>query len=238
MADESDKKLQAEMEVLREKVESKDNKRVGTAQQADIVNASFRILCQIFPQFTEMKKYGKQIHDLETKNANLQARVTEMELEKSSKAVIIKNLPSTSESETERESQMNLKGNFERVLKFLKVDSEIKICDIFRIKPKGSANNNQSYPIRVEFGSKLQKGLLMANLSKLRDSDFRDINVGMDCPKSLQGLFKELDRNGYLFRKKFPRSKARIIAKNGTLILQVKKQSETNFSNFDEGFLV
>ena len=78
----------------------------------------------------------------------------------------------------------------------------------------------------------------MANLNKLRDSDFRDINVGMDCPKSLQGLFKELDRNGYLFRKKFPRSKARIIAKNGTLILQVKKQSETNFSNFDEGFLV
>jgi hypothetical protein len=237
MSDQNDKNLMAEMAELREKVESKDKKRVGTAQQADIVNASFRILCQILPQFNEMKKYAKQINDLETENANLQKRVTEFEIEKSSKAVIIKNLPPALDSNAGRENQMNLKGNFDRVLTFLKVDSEIKICDIFRIKPKGSADNTRNYPVRVEFGSKIQKGLLMANLHKLRDSDFRDINVGMDCPKILQGLFKELDRKGYQFRMKFPRSKSRIIAKNGTLFLQVKKQSEMNFSNFDDDLL-
>ena len=99
------------MDLLKGKLE---NKR-STVVQTDIVNASFRILMKIFPQFMEMKSYGKDLNDLKNENKELKNRILEIEIEKSSECVIIKNLPPKKTKNKENETQVELKENFQQI---------------------------------------------------------------------------------------------------------------------------
>ena len=111
----------------------------------------------------------------------------------------------------------------------MKVDQQVKIHNIYRLKSKDENPISETEPVRVEFGSTLQKGLFFANIKKLKNSDFNGITVSLDVPKSLQKLYRQLDRMGYDFRQRNKKSKVRIIAKRGTLICLVKKDGETEF---------
>ena len=111
-----------QMNLLKGKVDAKR----ATVVQADIVNASFRILMKILPQLMEMKSYGKDLNDLKNENKELKNRILEIEIEKSSECVIIKNLPPKKTKNKENETQVELKENFQQILKEMKVQDQIR----------------------------------------------------------------------------------------------------------------
>ena len=85
----TDEELTEEIELLRQKVGSKD-KRVGTAQQQDISNTSFKILVSIWEKVQSigdnMGKLASEIQELKTENNDLKKRVLSYEMEKADKA--------------------------------------------------------------------------------------------------------------------------------------------------------
>ena len=75
----------------------------------------------------------------------------------------------------------------------------------------------------------------MANLSKLKDGEFKNLKIGFDYPKSMLPLFRNLDEKAYAFRKKHLLSKTRIVQQDLTLVLLVKRNGiEEKFREFDE----
>ena len=62
-----------------------------------------------------------------------------------------------------------------------------------------------------------------------------DLKIGFDYPKSMLPLFRNLDEK--IFRKKHLLSKTRIVQKDLTLVLLVKRAGiEEKFKEFDEEF--
>ena len=209
-----------------------DPKRLNTKQtielQNDMVNATFKMVCMILPKMELLANQQETISELKEENTALQKRVTELELERSSKAVIVKNL--APKKGAKKETQILLKENFERVLKKLDIDNEVKVCNIYRLKSKDESRKSETDPIRVEFTSPVERGLFFAKLKKLKGSIFKDLQVGIDVPKHLMKSYKSLDETAFNFRKKYENSKTRIVTQKGSLILLAKKESEINFT--------
>ena len=209
-----------------------DPKRLNTKQtielQNDMVNATFKMVCMILPKMELLDNQQETISELKEENTALQKRVTELELERSSKAVIVKNL--APKKGAKKETQILLKENFERVLKKLDIDNEVKVCNIYRLKSKDESRKSETDPIRVEFTSPVERGLFFAKLKKLKGSIFKDLQVGIDVPKHLMKSYKSLDETAFNFRKKYENSKTRIVTQKGSLILLAKKESEINFT--------
>ena len=209
-----------------------DPKRLNTKQtielQNDMVNATFKMVCMILPKMELLDNQQETISELKEENTALQKRVTELELERSSKAVIVKNL--APKKGAKKETQILLKENFERVLKKMDIDNEVKVCNIYRLKSKDESRKSETDPIRVEFTSPVERGLFFAKLKKLKGSIFKDLQVGIDVPKHLMKSYKSLDETAFNFRKKYENSKTRIVTQKGSLILLAKKESEINFT--------
>ena len=209
-----------------------DPKRLNTKQtielQNDMVNATFKMVCMILPKMELLANQQETISELKEENSALQKRVTELELERSSKAVIVKNL--APKKGAKKETQILLKENFERVLKKMDIDNEVKVCNIYRLKSKDESRKSETDPIRVEFTSPVERGLFFAKLKKLKGSIFKDLQVGIDVPKHLMKSYKSLDETAFNFRKKYENSKTRIVTQKGSLILLAKKESEINFT--------
>ena len=209
-----------------------DPKKLNTKQtielQNDMVNATFKMVCMILPKMELLANQQETISELKEENTALQKRVTELELERSSKAVIVKNL--APKKGAKKETQILLKENFERVLKKLDIDNEVKVCNIYRLKSKDESRKSETDPIRVEFTSPVERGLFFAKLKKLKGSIFKDLQVGIDVPKHLMKSYKSLDETAFNFRKKYENSKTRIVTQKGSLILLAKKESEINFT--------
>ena len=162
-----------EFEKLKEKVNAQQNKRNTLVGQGEILNATFSMLCLLLEKFL-LDKTGELTIKAETED--LKNRILSVEFENSSRAIIVKGVPMEKKSNNEKESKMALKSKFEKILRTMKIKENLKIDDIYRILPKETASGGDDYipPIRVSFTGKLDRGLFMANLSKLKDGEFRN----------------------------------------------------------------
>ena len=215
-----------------------DPKRLNTKQtielQNDMVNATFKMVCMILPKMELLDNQQETISELKEENTALQKRVTELELERSSKAVIVKNL--APKKGAKKETQILLKENFERVLKKMDIDNEVKVCNIYRLKSKDESRKSETDPIRAEFTSTIERGLFFAKLKKLKGSIYKDLQVGIDVPKTLMKSYKQLDETAFNFRKRYENSKTRIVTQKGSLMLLGKKESDSHFSLIEDEF--
>ena len=225
-----------DFEKLKEKVKAQQNKRKTLEGQGEILNATFSMLCLLLEKFL-LDKTGELKIKAETED--LKNRILSAEFENSSRAIIVKGLSEGKKSNDGKESKMALKSKFDKVVKTMNLSEQLKIDDIYRILPKETASGGDDYvpPIRVSFTGKLDRGLFMANLSKLKDGEFKNLKIGFDYPKSMLPHFRNLDEKAYAFRKKHLLSKTRIVQKDLTLVLLVKRAGiEEKFKEFDEEF--
>lgn len=230
-----DEEIAEEIESLKQKVGSKD-KRIGTAQQQDISNTSFKILVSIWEKVQQMGKFEKEIKKLKAENDDLKKRVLSCEMEKADKAIIVKNFPRHFKK-NERETPFNLGKDFTRVLKHMNAEDSCGIANIYRIRSKtenGYSGQATDDPVRVEFYSKLEKGCFMSQLKKIKNSEFSGMKIGIDVPKMLQPVFNQLNQKSWNFRQANPNSKTRIVPRNLSYALIVKKENEPKFHDIIE----
>ena len=116
------------------------------------------------------------------------------------------------------------------------IDNEVKVCNIYRLKSKDESRKSETDPIRAEFTSTIERGLFFAKLKKLKGSIYKDLQVGIDVPKTLMKSYKQLDETAFNFRKKYENSKTRIVTQNFTLMLLGKKESDSHFSLIEDEF--
>ena len=130
-------------------------------------------------------------------------RILSTEFENSSRAIIVKGLSEGKKSNDGKESKMALKSKFDKVVKTMKLSDQLKIDDIYRILPKeASGGDDYIPPIRVSFIGKLDREIFMANLSKLKDGEFRNCQskiwtylistyISCSCHDSTHGSFTQ-----------------------------------------------
>ena len=238
-----------ELSILQEQMQNKNEKMKAaekTAQNTKLTEMIFKILTQILvPQVkdiknsvSEMKKFQSEVSErvssLEAENELLKKRILDLEMTKCSKSLIIKNLkPKTKTGEAE--SQFNMKKNFDGILDRMNIRNQIKIDDIFRFKAKDNELSlKKPMPVKVSFCSTFDKNSFLANLGKLKNTDYGNISAIIDVPKCLIPAYTQLDEMGYNFRKENLHSSYRIGFKGLGLALYVRLKDETKFKIMKE----
>ena len=238
-----------ELSILQEQIQNKNEKMKAaekTAQNTRLTEAIFKIMTQILvPQVkdiknsvSEMKKFqcevSEQVSSLKVENELLKKRILDLEMTKCSKSLIIKNLkPKTKTGEAE--SQFNMKRNFDGILDRMNIKNQVKIDDIFRFKAKDDGLSlKKPMPVKVSFCSTFDKNSFLANLGKLKNTDYGNISAIIDVPKCLIPAYTQLDEMGYNSRKENLHSSYRIGFKGLGLALYVRLKDETKFKIMKE----
>ena len=238
-----------ELSILQEQIQNKNEKMKAaekTAQNTKLTEMIFKILTQILvPQVkdiknsvSEMKKFQSEVSErvssLEAENELLKKRILDLEMTKCSKSLIIKNLkPKTKTGEAE--SQFDMKKNFDGILDRMNIKNQVKIDDIFRFKAKDDGLSlKKPMPVKVSFCSTFDKNSFLANLGKLKNTDYGNISAIIDVPKCLIPAYIQLDEMGYNFRKENLNSSYRIGFKGLGLALYVRLKDETKFKIMKE----
>ena len=215
-------------------------------QNTNVLNAIFKIVIEILvPQvkdiknsISEMKNFqsevSEQVSSMKAENELLKKRILDLEMTKCSKSLIIKNLkPKTKTGEAE--SQFDMKKNFDGILDRMNIKNQVKIDDIFRFKAKDDGLSlKKPMPVKVSFCSTFDKNSFLANLGKLKNTDYGNISAIIDVPKCLIPAYIQLDEMGYNFRKENLNSSYRIGFKGLGLALYVRLKDETKLKNMKE----
>ena len=248
-AHEADVKLLEELSTLQEQIQNKNEKMKASeknTQNTNVLNAIFKIVIEILvPQvkdiknsISEMKNFqsevSEQVSSLKVENELLKKRILDLEMTKCSKSLIIKNLkPKTKTGEAE--SQFNMKRNFDGILDRMNIKNQVKIDDIFRFKAKDDGPpSKKPMPVKVSFCSIFDKNSFLANLGKLKNTDYGNISAIIDVPKCLIPAYIQLDEMGYDFRKENLNSSYRIGFKGLGLALYLCLKDETKFKIMKE----
>ena len=241
--DEEHDKMVADMEELKQKIESK---RKGTVPESEISQATFRMVHSLVGLKEDLRSMVKEIAEIKTEVNNGNSRMDEMErsimqveLDQAGSAVVVRNIPPFLTDPDARETQKDLKENFEQILRQMDIYDEIKINDIYRLKSNKKLDNNEAKahhgkglfePVKVCFSGRCDRNLFTANLKKLKNTRFNQISIGPDIPKSLMTQYRDLDEKGYEFRKQNPGSRSIILTQSVDFVLKGKKKGETKFS--------
>ena len=217
-----------------------------TAQNTNVLNAIFKILMEVLiPQVKEIKssvtelknfqvEVSEKVTSLKAENESLKRRILDLEMNRCRKSLIIKNLKIKTKK-GEAENQFSLKKNFEGILDRMTIKNQVKIEDIFRFKANPEGNQpNKIMPVKVSFCSILDKNAFMANLGKLKNSDFGAISAVIDVPKCLLPAYIALDEIGYRFRKENLQSRVNIGFKGYGLALYGRLKDETKYKIIKE----
>ena len=242
--------LNTDDELIKELTELQTTiQNVKAKQKADtqnnVINAIFKMMMQVFPQVKEIRssvlelknfqaEVSEQVSSLKAENELLKKKILDLEINKSSKGLIIKKL-NPKIKKGENENQLSLKRNFDQILDRMGIKNQVKIDDIFRFSSKeNETKSKQPMPVKVSFCSILDKNTFLFNLRKLKNTDFGNISVTIDVPKSLLPAYFELDKIGYDFRKENTESRVRIGFKGQGLVLYGRLKNETKFKTLKE----
>ena len=231
--DEVDKKALLEMIQLNKKMDEKSADQITQADTNAMQHKTFAFLCSIVPKILETlatsNELKKQVGSLQKEVNSLKNEVLNQQIRLSAKSVVIRDLP---QIKAGRESQLELKNQFENVLKELEISQMVTISDIFRLKSnKERAGRSDFLPTKVEFMTKFQKGLFMSKLKYLKS--YNNIKVSFDIPKLLLGQSNELEKKGFELRKAEPTTKTRVMLKGQKLSLYAKRENEQHFQEVE-----
>ena len=120
--------------------------------------------------FEEITLLQTEVEDLKTENTvqsteveDLKKEALNQKIHKSQKRLIIR---SSSQKNPGKESPVQLRYQFEEVLKELKINQDVKITDIYRLKSNKSVAkkaNSEFLSTKVEFSTRFEKGLFFQN---------------------------------------------------------------------------
>ena len=161
--------LNTDDELIKELTELQTTiQNVKAKQKADtqnnVINAIFKMMMQVFPQVKEIRssvlelknfqaEVSEQVSSLKAENELLKKKILDLEINKSSKSLIIKKL-NPKIKKGENENQLSLKRNFDQILDRMGIKNQVKIDDIFRFSSKeNETKSKQPLPVKVSFCS-------------------------------------------------------------------------------------
>ena len=141
--DEVDKKALLEMIELNKKMDEKSADQITQADTNAMQQKTFAFLCSIVPKILETlatsNELKKQVGSLQKEVNNLKNEVLNQQIRLSAKSVVIRDLP---QIKAGRESQLELKNQFENVLCFYTI-----VCSILEgFAVARSWSSSQMYP--------------------------------------------------------------------------------------------
>ncbi len=80
----------------------------------------------------------------------------------------------------------------------------------------------------------IEKNQFLANLGKLKNTEYKKVVVGIDVPRAILPSFHDLDNFNYNFRNENQNARTRFGLRNDGLILLGKLDGETKFKIIKE----
>ena len=181
-----------------------------------------------------VREVKEELIQLKRENDLLNTKLIQCEIDRSQNSILIRNLvPKDPNGDLLRnegeETKASLKANFEGILQTMKID--VRIQDIFRLKSNAKETKQQTRrslfnPVKVVFAGRFEKNIFFANLSKLKNTVYSNLNVANDVPKSLIKEFNEMDKLGFDLRKKDKEIKCKVVLVEKKYRLMTKKGSQ------------
>ena len=183
-------------------------------------------------QVTFLKGENKS---LKQENEEIKKELLTTQIDKSQSCAILRNVyPKNSLIKSiDEEKPHELRKAFQDILEVMKIKDQCKIANIYRLKPMENPGYTQGSfpPVKVEFLSKIDKSIFMANLKNLKDAglEHKVIKVGPDVIKPLQNDYFLLDKKAYDIRKALPGTKTKIVIRQFQYCLLVRKPGKNSF---------
>ena len=223
--------LQKQMMDLKKKSDLNDK----SVKSEDYTKATFDFIVGYLPQIVEAchatRTLQVKIKELEKENAILKKEIITDQTNQSQLSVIVKNLePET----TEKESVLQLKQTFEKVLTDMNCKTECTIADIYRLRNNKNAPKTSLPtfpPVKVTFLTKLQKSAFMMNLKKL--DIYKSISVSPDVPRLLLPLYRSQDKVLFELRKKQKNLKGHLRIHGQKVVIMTKTNSQDKFREYN-----
>ena len=172
---------------------------------------------------------------LKQENEEIKKELLTTQIDKSQSCAILRNVyPKNSLIKSiDEEKPYELRNTFKDILEVMKIKDQCKIANIYRLKPMENPGYTQGSfpPVKVEFLSKIDKSIFMANLKNLKDAglEHKVIKVGPDVIKPLQNDYFLLDKKAYDIRKALPGTKTKVVIRQFQYCLLVKKPGKNSF---------
>ena len=151
VTDPEDLALLQNMDELKEKVRANETAKATLKGQGEILSATFEMVCCLMERILKNKNFQDQIVELKSENESLKKQLLTNEFDSCSRAVLIKGIEKRTRNG--KESKMILKNSVTKVLKVMKIDTQVKIDDVFRIvKSDEASTRNDDYipPIELQ----------------------------------------------------------------------------------------
>ena len=127
----------------------------------------------------ENKRLNAQVSILKGENESLKQENEEIkkellttQIDKSQSCAILRNVYPKNCLSIDEEKPYMLRNAFKNILEVMKIKDQCKIANIYRLKPLENPGYTQGSfpPVKVEFLSKIDKSIFMANLKNLKDA--------------------------------------------------------------------
>ena len=207
-----------------------ENKRLK--EGSTLVKKSQAVIDSLTAQVSILKGENKS---LKQENEEIKKELLTTQIDKSQSCAILRNVyPKNSLIKSiDEEKPHELRKAFQDILEVMKIKDQCKIANIYRLKPMENPGYTQGSfpPVKVEFLSKIDKSIFMANLKNLKDAglEHKVIKVGPDVIKPLQNDYFLLDKKAYDIRKALPGTKTKVVIKQFQYCLLVKKPGKNSF---------
>ena len=226
----SAKCLELKNEVSSLKKETVTNQRQDSEQYLELRNEVTKLKKE-----TSVNQIQSSAKSLELNNevSELKREALTNQIQDSAKSLIVKDLAPL--KTTDKESEIDLRIQFETVLSELQIKEKVNLVTIFRLKSNKMVpfrGKSKVLPIKVTFNSSFETDIFLSKLKHLKE--FKAIKVSIDYPKLLQSSKNELEHIAYKIRKDMPGTKTSIRIKDQKLAIFARKNGETNFSEVEE----
>ena len=225
--------VRARCKEIKSKIQDNPDNKVQKLQVADLVLAFydvFGLLDEAMDEITWLrgKVEGTQ-EEIKSVKEQENSRIYDLEMKNLECNLIVKNVKVVAQ-DGEKETREESVKVAEKIFESIGLADSVKVASVIRFEKSKKYESDRPPILLIKLKEAKMKAKLFKNVSKLRDSDFKDISISNQYPEALRPEMSKLMKIGNKMRHESGKTtKFRVEVDNGKAILKIKEEGHQKF---------
>ena len=225
--------VKAKCKEIRSKIKDNPDNKVQKLQVADLVLAFYDVFGLLDEAMDEISWLRSKVEGTQEEIKNVKekenSRIYDLEMKNLECNLIVKNVKVVAQ-DGEKETKEESTKVAEEIFKSIGVADSVKVASVIRFEKSKKYQSDRPPILLIKLKEAKMKAKLFKNVSKLRDTDFKDISISNQYPAALRPEMSKLAKVGNKMRHESGKTvKFRVEVDNGKAILKIKEDGDTEF---------
>ena len=227
---------------IRKKITENPDNKIQKLQVADLVLAFYDVFGMLDEAMSEITWLRNQVEGTQqefkkeiksVKEAD-KSRIYDLEMKSLECNLIVKNVEVVAE-DGEKETRAESTKVAEKILESIGVADTVKVASVTRFEKSKKFESDRPPILLIKLKDAKMKAKLFKNVSKLRDSEFKNISISNQYPEAMRPEMSKLAKVGNKMRQESGKTlKFRVEVEEGIAVLKTKKDGEKDFTTVEE----